>query len=743
MQNKIEKGHSAEDKQYSADVTGKKNTNVYSNYFEVQLEQSDFGLSRKEHNEICNLKLLDFIKKLDSDKNQFCSEMSNKEIIYQLSTYKSKAPGEQLFTWEHCSSSTANGQMGVMRLVPFEQHKKKKNNPFWKTIHPDYYDRGGYHEWAIPSGAPADISFGDEVNIIGLSAKELPEYFKLAVKANRFDQFQQLLKRAEEVCTPLQKQQIFTQNYTIGKSKKVTTLLHIATKNGYPPMIKAIRSHSGVPLKEQLKKQDQKGNTPAHIAAENNRYLVLKNFKRLGADLAIPNKKQETVLDIVKKRNFSSCLPYASPISSTPEVAQERRGLNKNDTSSSSTPISKQHPTTALKDPQFVYGDMQPKPINGKVSAKEEAGNLTSHHIETDSSSEVTPNMTWREFITRETSRKDAPQPQKVPQSREVPNMTWREFITGETSRKDAPQPQKVSQPREVPNMTWREFITGETSRKDAPQPQVSKEEAHQSSAKELKSESKREERSQINSKAAVHTPPTTKTPTISHQYKPTFFEQKKDNSSLKGEKANLPQEKKFQPEVKRPITPNAPQHEVKKDKVLQTNKPNQSPPKQADDLSWRQQEIQRAQQRAQQQARQQARQQAEQLALQRAQGKARQMAHQQALQQSQQRAQQQSQQREQQQSQQRAQQLAQQRAQQLAQQRAQQLAQQRAAEQARQRAAEQARQQAAQAAAQRAAQQAAAQRAAQQAAAQRAAQQAAAQQAAAQQAAARASRRY
>ncbi|MGK6321434.1 LysM peptidoglycan-binding domain-containing protein, partial [Sphingomonas sp. DT-204] len=58
----------------------------------------------------------------------------------------------QDWTWEHASTSTANGRSGVMRLVPTEQHTP--GSQWWRALHPDAGARGGYSEWAIPAGAP-------------------------------------------------------------------------------------------------------------------------------------------------------------------------------------------------------------------------------------------------------------------------------------------------------------------------------------------------------------------------------------------------------------------------------------------------------------------------------------------------------------------------------------------------------------------------------------------------------------
>jgi filamentous hemagglutinin len=55
------------------------------------------------------------------------------------------------WTWEHASSTTANGRLGVMRLVPSDQHTP--GSPWWRVLHPDPGAAGGYAEWAIPNGA--------------------------------------------------------------------------------------------------------------------------------------------------------------------------------------------------------------------------------------------------------------------------------------------------------------------------------------------------------------------------------------------------------------------------------------------------------------------------------------------------------------------------------------------------------------------------------------------------------------
>ena len=54
------------------------------------------------------------------------------------------------WTWHHVPSSAADSRMGVMQLVPREQHAP--GSIFQGRLHPN--GQGGYSEWAIPAGAP-------------------------------------------------------------------------------------------------------------------------------------------------------------------------------------------------------------------------------------------------------------------------------------------------------------------------------------------------------------------------------------------------------------------------------------------------------------------------------------------------------------------------------------------------------------------------------------------------------------
>ena len=60
---------------------------------------------------------------------------------------RDRPPG---WTWHHAPTSVVQGRVGVMQLVPSEQHTP--GTAYYKLMHPDGF--GGYAEWAIPNGAP-------------------------------------------------------------------------------------------------------------------------------------------------------------------------------------------------------------------------------------------------------------------------------------------------------------------------------------------------------------------------------------------------------------------------------------------------------------------------------------------------------------------------------------------------------------------------------------------------------------
>jgi filamentous hemagglutinin len=82
---------------------------------------------------------------------EFGNKMEN--LIPGVKAAVSKAGGRSDppgWTWHHVPASTAEGRVGVMRLVPTAQHVS--GTIFQKILHPG--GAGGYSEWAIPAGAP-------------------------------------------------------------------------------------------------------------------------------------------------------------------------------------------------------------------------------------------------------------------------------------------------------------------------------------------------------------------------------------------------------------------------------------------------------------------------------------------------------------------------------------------------------------------------------------------------------------
>ena len=122
---------------------------AYSTLFEMELKPVDFGRSRSVHFNRANGALDDAFRSDAEMLAMFESEVPG------IGASVSRAGGRQTptdWTWEHASTSTANGRPGVMRLVPTEQHTP--GSQWWRALHPDTGARGGYSEWAIPAGAP-------------------------------------------------------------------------------------------------------------------------------------------------------------------------------------------------------------------------------------------------------------------------------------------------------------------------------------------------------------------------------------------------------------------------------------------------------------------------------------------------------------------------------------------------------------------------------------------------------------
>ncbi|WP_165481224.1 ankyrin repeat domain-containing protein [Legionella jordanis] len=350
MQSKIEQENNIQQTKEKANLKLKLTT--YSCYFEVQLKHGDFGKSREKHNNICNKLLLKQIEELNKEGIQLCAEISNDALVKKICLQPNDPPHPSL-TWEHCHSQTANGKEGIMRLVPKSQHKS--GSEYWRVFHPDHKNRGGYHEWAKPNGAPVkkpknypkDFKFQDIPN---LKPEELSDAFLVAVKTNRSKKFFDLIDRAKQLISEEELGTILTKFYVVGSKGKKETLLHLAAVNNNVEITSNLLTHFiQTPNFSQV--VNYQGNTPAHIAAENNRPLLLKKLSLVGIDLTIKNNCQKTVFDIASERKYSSCLRYCTSSDYQSSTQTELSEQFENTKEQKQNP-----PKKSICDPQFTYG---------------------------------------------------------------------------------------------------------------------------------------------------------------------------------------------------------------------------------------------------------------------------------------------------------------------------------------------------------------------------------------------------
>lgn len=130
-------------------TTPPENPTAYSVAYEMKLQPADLGTSRSVQFNRANAALDNSLK---SD-SEFAATMDDliPGVQNSVSSVGGRATPEG-WIWEHASTSTANGEVGIMRLVPEEQHTP--GSPWWRVLHPDKGAAGGYSEWAIPNGAP-------------------------------------------------------------------------------------------------------------------------------------------------------------------------------------------------------------------------------------------------------------------------------------------------------------------------------------------------------------------------------------------------------------------------------------------------------------------------------------------------------------------------------------------------------------------------------------------------------------
>ena len=326
-------------------------TKTYSCFFEIELAEQEFGLSREEHNYLCNKRLLVLIATLTHAGIRFYPEQSNDDLIRTILQNKHKSPSN--FVWEHCSSSTAGGRMGVMRLVPKNQHHPRST--FWRRIHPDYKNRGGYHEWAKAAGAPAILLKNDAQQLHHIDLMESPRapaallfsFLKNAVLTNNLLSTHKVLYRMNELgLSSKEISQLIQQSFTVGAQKRETTLLHEAVKNGYEPLFKALFYYIDPHLPNPI---DSDGNSLSHIAALYNRPGLLKILLFSEKNTNTINKQQQGIYDILVIKKFKQSL-------SVYEGFQVKSGCGL------------LHNSRNKKTPTLDFFSNQPKKINQQVS---------------------------------------------------------------------------------------------------------------------------------------------------------------------------------------------------------------------------------------------------------------------------------------------------------------------------------------------------------------------------------------
>jgi HNH/ENDO VII superfamily nuclease len=123
--------------------------NQYSVAYEVQLDPTDFGRRRIVHDNRANAA---FDAALNADEAWAASMDDLIDGVHQSVSSVGGRSTPDGWTWHHVPSSAADGRLGVMHLVPSEQHAP--GSIFQRALHPD--GSGGYAEWAVPAGAPAN-----------------------------------------------------------------------------------------------------------------------------------------------------------------------------------------------------------------------------------------------------------------------------------------------------------------------------------------------------------------------------------------------------------------------------------------------------------------------------------------------------------------------------------------------------------------------------------------------------------
>ncbi|KTD26226.1 ankyrin repeat domain-containing protein, partial [Legionella maceachernii] len=441
---------------------------AYSNYFAVHLDEDDYGKSPAKHNAICNQQLLVHLEELSAEGIELCEIVSNAELINAIKKNPQESPDERL-TWHHCHSKTTFGnQQGLMHLVPRGQHEEKN---FGEVFHVS--KKGGYHEWAVPNGAPERKRKGyppkvSENDIKTLPVDKLGPAILVAVGTNDHKKLNLVLARArelklsEEALTAL-----VTQNYSVGFRNRQENLLHLATAHGNLSLINPLLTYfTKLPNFSRL--VDSKGNTAAHIAAGRNRKEALEKLAELDIDLSIRNKKRQTAYDLAQAKHSTACITILS-IKLSASSHKDEKAVSHHDTGSSSSTDQENRADTENKrergvidgrDPYFVYGDRaSPRPkLSGSTSIEGRANSVST----------VTPHKSFRELINYKPTTKSA---ETQNSSKEVtppaPRKTFRELINYKPVPKPSEAQQSEKEKTDTPRKTYRELINYKPTPKD------------------------------------------------------------------------------------------------------------------------------------------------------------------------------------------------------------------------------------------------------------------------------------
>jgi hypothetical protein len=118
----------------------------------MQLDPADIPTDRQTHFRAANRHLADAMES-DADFRALIESIAGPDIMKNIITRNGR--GRPIspagWIWQHATRSQANGQIGVMQLVPKVEHTP--GSVWWRKLHPLKGAAGGYAEWAIPLGA--------------------------------------------------------------------------------------------------------------------------------------------------------------------------------------------------------------------------------------------------------------------------------------------------------------------------------------------------------------------------------------------------------------------------------------------------------------------------------------------------------------------------------------------------------------------------------------------------------------